>query len=449
MLRLTVRRYISYMAVAGLASVALSMGTAVAQRSAASRTDPISGRWDAALEVPSGPVAFGLDLNRRGSVVRGHILNGPERMALSTSSFDGTTVVLRLDEYDGRITAKFEDAAKTKLVGQYQRQTRSGIGTYRFVATRAARPAAKPAFAAAVDASMEISGDWIITIRDPKSSSEEVSDATFTVKPSQATPGAGEVTGTIIPVSGDYGLLAGMIRRDPSSGGAVLRMSRFDGIHVVKIEGRVETDGSLSGTLSSGLSFVATWKATRKERTAAGEPKPGDPYSLTRVKDPSAVFSFSLPDSRGGTVSLADERFRGKVVLIDIMGTWCPNCHDSAPLLADLHRRYRSKGLEVVMLAYEYTPDAARNARQIDIFRKKYGIEFPILMAGTTADGEIARTLPQLEGFGAYPTTIFVGRDGRVRRIHAGFSGPATGERHTHVKREFESLVRELLDAKP
>ena len=101
------------------------------------------------------------------------------------------------------------------------------------------------------------------------------------------------------------------------------------------------------------------------------------------------------------------------------------------------------------MLAYEYTPDTARNARQIDIFRKKYGIEFPILMAGTTAEGQIARTLPQLEGFGAYPTTIFIGRDGRVRRIHAGFSGPATGERHTHVKREFEALVKELLEAKP
>jgi hypothetical protein len=121
---------------------------------------------------------------------------------------------------------------------------------------------------------------------------------------------------------------------------------------------------------------------------------------------------------------------------------------DETPVLVDLYERYHKDGLEIVTLSYEYTDDAARNARQIEIFRKKYGIEYPILMAGTTAEGEIARTLPQLVGFGAYPTTIFVGRDGRVRKIHAGFSGPATGERFAEVKREFDELVRQLLAEK-
>lgn len=442
-----VRRFIVRALFTCVTTILVFTALASAQRRPRTGPDPVSGRWDAALEVPSGPVAFGLELNRRGTVVRGNILNGPERMALSPGSFDGTTIVLRLDEYDGRITATFEDAAKTRLVGQYQRQTRNGIGTYRFVATRAAAPSTGPVMAAAVDASMEISGAWILTIHDPKSSEDEVNDATFTVKPSR-TAGVADVTGSINPVSGDYGLLAGTIRRDPASGASVLRMSRFDGIHVVKLEGRVQEDGTLGGTWSSGLSFEATWKAVRKDKVAAGAPRPADPFTLTRVKDPSAAFAFSLPDTSGAMVSLADERYRGKVVLVDVMGTWCPNCHDSAPLLQDLYRRYRSRGLEVVMLAYEYTPDVARNARQIEIFRKKYGIEFPILMAGTTAEGQIARTLPQLEGFGAYPTTIFIGRDGRVSRIHAGFSGPATGERHTQVKREFEELVKELLEAK-
>lgn len=425
----------------------LCVSFALAQRPSKAPADPISGRWDASLVVPSGPVEFGLDLKRRGDVVGGDILNGPERMALSPGSFDGTTIVLRLDEYDGRITATFEDAAKTRLVGQYQRQTRSGIGTYSFVAHRSPKPPTGPIHAAGIEPSMEVSGDWVMTITDPRTSSDEINDATFTAKPSRVA-GVAEVTGTIIPVSGDYGLLAGTLRKDRETGAAVIHMSRFDGIHVVKIDGTMQKDGSLAGTLSSGPTFVATWKAVRKERTASGDPKTADPFTLTKVKDPAAAFAFSLPDTAGKTVSLTDTRYVGKVVVIDIMGTWCPNCHDSAPLLSDLYRRYRSKGLEVVMLAYEYTPDVARNARQVEIFRKKYGIEFPILMAGTTGEGEIARTLPQLEGFGAYPTTIFVGRDGRVKRIHAGFSGPATGERHTHVKQDFEALVKELLEAK-
>ena len=240
------------------AAIMVFTSLAGAQHKSKSRPDPVSGRWDASLEVPSGPVAFGLDLSRRGQVVRGSILNGPERMALSPGSYDGTTVVLRLDEYDGRITATFEDATKTRLVGTYQRQTRSGIGTYKFVATRAARHSAGPIIAAAVEPSMEVSGDWVMTIHDPKTSTDEINDATFTAKPSRAA-GVVDVTGTIIPVSGDYGLLAGTIRRDPTSGAATLRMSRFDGIHVVKIEGRLQDDGSLTGTLSSGLTFEATW----------------------------------------------------------------------------------------------------------------------------------------------------------------------------------------------
>jgi hypothetical protein len=95
------------------------------------------------------------------------------------------------------------------------------------------------------------------------------------------------------------------------------------------------------------------------------------------------------------------------------------------------------------MLSYEYTEDAARSRRQIEIFRQKYGIEFPILLAGKL--GDVERTLPQLVGFRAYPTTLFVGRDGRVHKIHAGFSGPATGDRFGALKSELEALIRELL----
>jgi thiol-disulfide isomerase/thioredoxin len=225
-------------------------------------------------------------------------------------------------------------------------------------------------------------------------------------------------------------------------------VSRFDGIHVTLVTGELRPDGTLAGEIASGPSYRAAWTAVRKGDVAAAGSEIKDPYSLTTVRDPGEPFAFSLPDTQGKTVSLSDPRFRGKVVVVDIFGTWCPNCHDEAPFLVELHRKYGKDGLEVVGLAYEYTDDAERNARQIEIFRKKYGIEFPLLMAGTTNDGEIARTLPQLVNFGAYPTTVFVGRDGRVRKIHAGFSGPATGARFDEVKREMEELVKALLAEK-
>jgi len=114
------------------------------------------------------------------------------------------------------------------------------------------------------------------------------------------------------------------------------------------------------------------------------------------------------------------------VVVLSITGSWCPNCHEESPLLQSYYERYREQGLEVVALAFEYTGDPVRDTDQLRIFARRHQLTYPILLAGTTEEGEIARKLPQLVNFGAYPTTIFVGRDGTVKRIHTGFEGRAT-----------------------
>jgi thiol-disulfide isomerase/thioredoxin len=164
------------------------------------------------------------------------------------------------------------------------------------------------------------------------------------------------------------------------------------------------------------------------------------------MKNPDEVFRFTARDPKSGAaVTQDDPRFKGKPYIVDIFGTWCPNCHDEAPVLADIYKRYQAQNLEIVGLAYEYVDDPPRNARLLEIYRKKYGIAFPMLLAGTTADGQIAVTLPQLQGFGAYPTTIFVGADGKVKKIHAGFAGPATGARFMEVKQKFEANVKQLV----
>jgi thiol-disulfide isomerase/thioredoxin len=430
-------------------TAALSLVVAIAaiscgQPPAAPAHDEISGRWDAELEIPAGPVPFGLDIARDGQKVTGAILNGDERQDLSGGSYDGGTLTLALDYYDGKITARFADPDKKTLVGEYARQTRSGVGTYKFRATRHAPVAgATTQPVAEGGAASGLAGDWIMTIKGEGGAADEVDEATFRAGAARGDRVA--VSGTVIPVSGDYGLLGGEAWVDPADERAKFRLSRFDGIHVTLLTGAVQPDGSLAGEIASGLTYRAPFTAVRKSTAEASGEQPADPNALTRVKDPSQPFAFSIPDLSGQTVTLADERFKDKVVLVDIFGTWCPNCHDEAPLLVELDRKYRDKGLAVVGLAYEYTDDIERNRKQIEIYKKKYGIDFPVLMAGTTNEGEIARTLPQLEGFGAYPTTIFIGRDGRVRKIHAGFSGPATGERHGEVKREFDETIASLL----
>jgi thiol-disulfide isomerase/thioredoxin len=130
---------------------------------------------------------------------------------------------------------------------------------------------------------------------------------------------------------------------------------------------------------------------------------------------------------------------------VDIFGSWCPTCHHATPELVKLYRRYRARGLEVVGLAYEVTGDTAIDGRQVRRYRDKFGITFPLLLAGTNDNEAAAATLPQLRGFTSFPTTLFLGRDGRIRRVYAGFYGPATGAQHKRLLREYEKEIERLL----
>jgi thiol-disulfide isomerase/thioredoxin len=243
-------------------------------------------------------------------------------------------------------------------------------------------------------------------------------------------------------VSGDTGLLHGSVYAD-TGGRSHFHLSRFDGIHVLALDGDFQPDGSLKGQLAGTTSSVP-FTAQRSKDVASANPN-AQAGSLTRVKDSRQPFRFGGVDLSAKAVDQDSAQFKDKAVIVDIFGTWCPNCHDEAPILDQLYRKYHSQGLEIVGLAYEYMDDNARNLRQIGIYRAKYGLTFPILLAGTTAEGQIEKTLPQLVNFGAYPTTIFLDRDGRVHAIHAGFAGPSTGDKYQEVQQRMDRLTREIL----
>jgi thiol-disulfide isomerase/thioredoxin len=250
----------------------------------------------------------------------------------------------------------------------------------------------------------------------------------------------GKATGTIIPVSGDWGSLSGSLTRDHT-----LTLNRFDGINSRVFKATLQADGTLAGFVDLGLldplrRVIAEPITDRNQALVDSLP---DPNNYTRMSNATGRFRFSFPDLDGNLVSWNDARFKDKAVIVSIMGTWCPNCHEETPFLQELYSRYREQGLEIVALAFEYTGDAARDGRQLRIFARHHGVKYPLLLAGSTADAP--EKLSQLLNFGAYPTTLFIGRDGLVKRVHAGFEGQATGERFTRLKTEIESLVKALL----
>lgn len=387
-------------------------------------------------------VPFDLLIERAPAGLRAALLNGSDRIDFSSVAQQGSELTLRLDQYDATLHAHCSNVLSSNepcdaLQGEYVRQKGPSLARYAFSAHCTPIPAPpEPTSGPSPQLSPQGTSDWQFAFTNSagKPASEPSAPARF-------TQNANHVEGTIAPISGDYGTLSGEISADRDKYPA-LHLSRFDGIHALRLDGRLIAPDRIEGVFHVSPSVALNFVATRESSASTGFE---EAEHLTSVVNPSEPFRFHGTNASGAVITQADPRFRGKVVLLDIFGTWCPNCHDEAPVLQSLYAQFHARGLEIVGLSYEYVDDRARSQRLLQIYRRKYSIAFPLLLAGTTDAGQIAKTLPQLRNFGAYPTTIFLDRHGRVRLIHAGFSGPATG-RLEQVKQHFQRTIVKLLD---
>jgi thiol-disulfide isomerase/thioredoxin len=388
------------------------------------------GTWRGLVQNPSGEqVAFTLEVGNLSEpannlmLVSGTLVNGDDRLVSSSGTFDGQTLRLKYDFYDGELFARINgDQFQGTFVRQWQKQSL----TRQMQAQRSLR---EPAVAGS---SADLTGDWVLKVGTGEQ--QRLWRAAFSTA-------NGKASGTIIPVSGDWGQLSGTFTEDNT-----LTLNRFDGINSRIFKVTLQPDGTLAGYLDLGLfepkrPVVAERINEKNKALVANLP---DPNRYTRMSNASEPFRFSAPDLTGSLVSWNDDRFKNKVLIVSITGSWCPNCHEETPFLQELYTRYKEQGLEVVALAFEYTGQVSRDLEQVKIFAQRHGVQYPMLLAGST--DEAPQKLSQLVNFGAYPTTLFIGRDGLVKRIHAGFEGKATGERYTKLKVEVEELVRALLN---
>ncbi len=245
-----------------------------------------------------------------------------------------------------------------------------------------------------------------------------------------------QVDATILRVDGDTGTLTGAFR----DGRFVL--GHFSGARPLRLEVTANADGTLSLS-QNGQPALSAARAAAPGAAAIGTPT--DPALHTRMKDASEPFRFSFPDLEGRTVSQSDPKFQGKVVLVNISGSWCPNCHDEAPFLGALYRKYRAKGLEIVTLSFEEA-DQLANPTRLRAFIATYGLDYTVLLPGEP--DELNEKVPQAENLNAFPTTFILGRDGRVRAVHAGFPSPGSGEFYTKAEHEITATVERLLTEK-
>jgi thiol-disulfide isomerase/thioredoxin len=240
-----------------------------------------------------------------------------------------------------------------------------------------------------------------------------------------------ELRGTIRTETGDYRYLEGTVQGDK------MYLSVFDGSHAFLFEALLREDGSLIGTFRSGRHYLAEWTAVRDE-----DAELSDPNALTRLRE-DVPFDVAFPTVEGEVVQLSE--LEGPK-LVQLFGTWCPNCRDETQFLQEYLAENNTKDLQVVALAFEqYGPNDERSRAAIRRYREQLDVDWPILLAGSSDKKLAGRALPMLNRVISFPTLLFVDRDNRVQRIHTGFNGPATSK-YAAFREEFDASVQALLE---
>jgi thiol-disulfide isomerase/thioredoxin len=389
--------------------------------SASQSTGVKLGSYRVVLQTPGGELPFGLDLVRQDSGVVGYLVNGQERLLLSEVKIDGSHLEIRMPGYENVLTA---DAMGDQLRGEIFLVKLGGKNQH--VPLEATLGENYRFFASPATDNADLSGRWAVTFTE-EGGAPEVAVGEF----SQSHD---TVSGTFLTTTGDHRFLAGQVKGDQ------VYLSTFDGAHVFLYKAQLMPDGTLAGDFWSGLAYHEKWTARRD--AAAALP---DAYGLTAMRPGIRRFDFAFPDLSGKTVSSKDPQFRGKVLIVALAGSWCPNCHDEAAFLAPLYKDYRGKGLEIVSLMFEHFGDFPQAAEAAQRFRQHYGIEYTTLIAGISDKDDAAKKLPMLKSFVAFPTTIFIDRKGNVRKIHTGYSGPATGDHYVQFVNEVKATLDQLL----
>jgi thiol-disulfide isomerase/thioredoxin len=393
---------------------------------AAAAPSPVTGLWDAIVVSNGIEIPFRFEIAGDGADVQGFFFEGDRKVGSTSGSFADGMLKLEYDHLNTTLEATLTDG---QLVGSYKNKRPNSrpqdIRMRRFTPVSLEGEEAPP-----------LAGTW-----EMRRNADEISAPrdTRTWHVFLRQSGA-EVSGSILRVDGDTGTLVGHW----SKGKLVL--SHFAGERPNLFEATLNPDGTLAVTLNGNAHYLVV---RQSEARAKGIPEPPDPSRYTSVTDPTTPFQFSFPDLTGKIVSNTDPQFRGKVVIVSIGGSWCPNCHDEAPFLTEVYKDYHARGLEIVGLMFENDPDPKVSGPRVQAFMKRYGTPYPMLLAGTMTASPTTKTineaLPQVVNFGAYPTSIFLGRDGRVRSVHAGFASPATGEEHVRLKQELREIIERLL----
>lgn len=377
------------------------------------------GNWWAKMDVSASeilPFNFKLSQNEEGKYIM-EMYNSDEVVTVDEIEIKNDSIHIKMPVFEGYITGTFSE---NEIHGSFIKESLDRVVTFNAIHGDRDR------FEVISESKVNVSGIWE-TYFDIDTNDEYPAKGIF-------VQNGNIVKGTFRTKTGDYRYLEGVVDGD------TLKLSTFDGAHAFLFTAGV-TDSTLQGYFYSGNHSVEKFVAKRNEAFELP-----DANSLTFLKDGYDQFDFSFPDEKGNLVSLSDEKFKEKVVLVQIMGTWCPNCLDETRFYVDYLHKNPELDIALVGLAFEYAKTKEAALEGIARLKKRVGLEYPILLAqfGTSNKQKANEKLPMLNHVLSYPTTIYIDKHGEVQKIHTGFNGPATGDKYEEFKKEFDETIKTL-----
>jgi len=379
---------------------------------------PKTGAWRATLDLGKNKsLPFLLEYKKDNTLV---IFNAEEEIEVDDITIEGDSITIQMPVFEGVFKGVFTEE---HISGDFIKESLNRVVPFKMDFGNATR------FTVEVASTMTVNGNWEMLFSQDSVEDSYIAKGVFSEKD-------GIVSGTIRTTTGDYRYLEGVLD------GTTLKLSTFDGAHAFLFEAEVK-DSTLQGVFYSGNHWQEPFIGKRNKDYELPEAD-----SLTFLKEGYERFEFSFPDTEGNLVSLGDEQFKDKVILVQIMGTWCPNCLDETKFYSKYYDENKNDALEIVGLAFEYAPTKEKAVASINRLIEGAEVPYPILLAqfGTSSKIKANEKLPMLNHVLSYPTTIYIDKKGTVRKIHTGFNGPATGEKYDEFVTEFEGFVKQLLE---
>jgi peroxiredoxin len=382
------------------------------------------GVWRGVFRVSESQVPFNFEFKRKDAEHAVFtLLNGSRRDNFHVQKIGKDSVFIKMNTYDAALVAKIEDDGT--LSGEYRSLVPGFRGnslpftaeygkSYRFV-----EPGKDVAPVA------NLTGKWELKVY----SKEQVPNKIAVLKQT-----GNKLTGVIMQVTGDSRELEGTVQGDQ------FELSGFTGPSPKIYRGKINADGTLSGEIGSGIYDNTKFDAVKDDKAELP-----DPYKLTFLKEGYKKLDFTFPDLNGKPVSLSDDKYKGKVVIVEIIGTWCPNCTDQTVFLSPWFNKNQQRGVEAIALGFEQKDSLEYARYTLGKLRDKYNVKYDILFGGLADKKLVSQKLPALNKFVAFPTTIIIDRKGEVREIYTGYTGTVTGKYYKDYEKKFNALLDKLL----